>query len=486
MLESVLVWFRRDLRNRDHAALAEATRRARRVFCAFVFDRDLAGASFFSGERRVKFIGASLLELEAALNSSGSSLIALRGNAVEEIPRLANSLGVSAVFANRDYDPSSKHRDACVGEALTECGVRFELFKDHALFEYPEIATLSGRPFTVFTPFKKAWLKRLTEDDTAAFEVDSSKLVQGPCSDLSLALAEIGYKPTPDTVRSRYEGASSGMSGAQKQLSRFRPLIDQYHTQRDYPALDGVSHLSIHLRFGTISIRELVSIACSSGALAGHEGPACWLGELIWRDFFFAILDCFPHVVEQSFKREFDRIVWATGETADALYAAWCAGNTGFPLIDAAMRQLNSSGYMHNRLRMVTASFLVKDLGINWRRGEAYFAEQLSDYDLSANNGGWQWAASSGCDAQPYFRIFNPVTQSRRFDPQGLFIRRYLPELREVPDKFIHAPWEMPLREQETCGVIVGLNTPTPCITHDEARRQTLERYKTVRNELSV
>jgi deoxyribodipyrimidine photo-lyase len=219
--------------------------------------------------------------------------------------------------------------------------------------------------------------------------------------------------------------------------------------------------------------------------LTGDPGVSVWLAELVWRDFYFMILDHFPHAVAGAFKPAYDAIAWEQGESADALFHAWCEGRTGYPLVDAAMRQLNLGGYMHNRLRMVVASFLTKDLGIDWRRGEAYFADQLNDFDLSANNGGWQWAASSGCDAQPYFRIFNPVSQSERFDPQGRFIRRYLPELAAVSDKFIHAPWRMSPAQQQDCGVIVGRDTPAPLEDHDAARRRTLERYAVVKRALT-
>jgi deoxyribodipyrimidine photo-lyase len=243
-----------------------------------------------------------------------------------------------------------------------------------------------------------------------------------------------------------------------------------------------VSYLSVHLRFGTVSIRELVAEAIAAGALRpGHEGAATWLSELVWRDFYFMILDRFPQVAERAFKPAYEAIAWEQGPPAEQAFAAWCAGRTGYPLVDAAMRQLNGTGYMHNRLRMLTASFLSKDLGIDWRRGEAYFAAQLNDFDLAANNGGWQWAASSGCDAQPYFRIFNPLLQSERFDPAGKFIRRYLPELAAVPDRFIHAPWRMSLSEQAACGVRIGRDTPAPLVDHQQARQLTLQRYAVVK-----
>ncbi len=477
VLESVLVWFRRDLRDIDNTALAEATRRASKVFCAFIFDREILDPLDSKHDRRVEFIRESLVELDQSLRSNGGGLIVRTGLATEEIPHLARVLRVSAVFANRDYEPMAKRRDADVANALKAAGIGFESFKDQVIFEHPEVLSLSERPYTIFTPYKNAWLKRLMESDLMPFDVVPGRFSPGISAPDIPTLEQIGFLPT----NLQQLGIAPGMSGAQRTLDDFGGRMENYGAQRDYPAVKGVSYLSVHLRFGTISIRELATRALGAGALAGQDGAATWLAELIWREFYFMILDCFPHVVGHAFKPEFDQIRWEDDEHAKALYSAWCAGRTGFPLVDAAMRQLNASGYMHNRLRMVTASFLTKDLGIDWRWGEAYFARQLNDFDLSANNGGWQWAASSGCDAQPYFRIFNPVAQSERFDPQGRFIRLYLPELSRVPDRFIHAPWRMSPREQEDCGVIIGRDTPAPIVDHETARRQTLERYSVVR-----
>ncbi len=478
VLDSVLVWFRRDLRDNDHVALAEATRRARKVYCAFVFDREILDPLRGLADRRVEFIRESLVELDLALSQRGGGLIVRQGFAAEEIPRLAGELGVSAVFANRDYEPAAKLRDSTVESRLREKEIAFEVFKDQSVFEHPEVLTSGGRPYGVYTPYRNAWLKRLTEEDIACFSPVPGKLAARPPAPCPVpTLGELGFLPT-NLIE---VGVVPGMNGARRLLDDFQNRVSHYGKARDYPAVKGVSYLSVHLRFGTISIRELIRVATAAGATTGDTGAAVWLSELIWRDFYFMILDCFPHVVEHSFKPEFDRIEWETGELADARFGAWKNGTTGYPLVDAAMRQLNRTGYMHNRLRMVTASFLIKDLGIDWRRGEAFFARQLNDFDLAANNGGWQWAASSGCDAQPYFRIFNPVTQSERFDPQGGFIRRYLPELTTVPDRFIHAPWRMTAQQQKACNVIVGNDTPPPIVDHDEARRRTLERYAIVK-----
>jgi len=266
----------------------------------------------------------------------------------------------------------------------------------------------------------------------------------------------------------------AGMRGGADLLSRFLERIDRYHETRDYPAMAGTSNLSIHLRFGTVSVRTLAAHAHAL-MLGGSAGAAVWLSELIWRDFYFMILDRNPQVVDHAFKPEFDALAFPNDPEH---FAAWCAGRTGYPLVDAAMRQLNTTGAMHNRLRMVSASFLVKDLHVDWRWGERYFAARLNDYDLSANNGGWQWAASTGCDAQPWFRIFNPVTQSERFDPDGAFIRRFVPELAALPARHIHAPWKLaPLLQQEL-GVVIGRDYPLPIVDHDDARKITLALYR--------
>ncbi|MBN8447977.1 MAG: deoxyribodipyrimidine photo-lyase [Candidatus Accumulibacter sp.] len=480
-MNSILVWFRRDLRDRDHTALCEALRRGRRVYCAFVFDREILDRLGRSDDRRVEFIRESLVELDLALRVRGGAMIVRHGWASSEIPTLARELGVSAVFANRDYEPQAKKRDAAVRAALSADGIAFESFKDQAVLDGEEVLTQAGRPYTVFTPYRNAWLKRLTEDDWQPCQTGGGCLMAAPGAGGVPPLAALGFAASD--LRSL--GFVPGMSGGQQLLAEFQGRMARYRQQRDFPAVKGVSYLSLHLRFGTVSIRELVARAIAAGALKqgaeGAEGAATWLAELIWRDFYFMILDRFPHVTGGAFKPVYDAIAWEHGPQAEAAFAAWSNGCTGYPLVDAAMRQINRTGYMHNRLRMLVASFLTKDLGIDWRQGEAYFACQLNDFDLSANNGGWQWAASSGCDAQPYFRIFNPVTQSERFDPAGRFIRRYLPELAAVPDKFIHAPWRMSLSEQLACGVRIGRDTPPPLVEHDQARLRTLQRYAVVK-----
>lgn len=482
LIDSVLVWFRRDLRATDHLALAEALRRARRVHCVFVFDCEILAALPSRTDRRVEFIRESLLELDHALRVRGGSLIVRQGSVADELPRLARQLGVAAVFVNRDYEPQARRRDEAVAAALENQGIRFESFKDQVVFDGPEVLTQAGRPYTVFTPYRNSWLKRLSEDDLQVHEGGAGQLVKSPLANGVPTLIDLGFL----TTDLQQLGVRPGMSGAQQLLDDFCGRMARYREQRDFPSVKGVSYLSVHLRFGTVSIRELASRAVAAGALAGNEGAATWLGELIWRDFYFMILDRFPHVVGRAFKPEYDAIAWEEGASADEAFAAWCEGRTGYPLVDAAMHQLNHTGYMHNRLRMIVASFLTKDLGIHWQRGEAWFARQLNDFDLAANNGGWQWAASTGCDAQPYFRIFNPVTQSERFDPTGKFIRRYLPALSGVPDKHIHAPWRMSAAEQSACGVKVGRDTPAPLVDHDEARRRTLARYAVVKRVAAV
>lgn len=470
--DSALVWFRRDLRDVDHAALAAALQQHARVFCVFVFDTDILDALPERADRRVEFIWHALSELHAALAAKGGGLMVRHGRARELIPALAAELGVAAVYANRDYEPGAIARDAAVAAALKAAGRDFHDFKDQVIFERDEVLTQSGGTFSVFTPYKNAWLRRVSALDLAAHAVSPKPGQLAPCPANSAlpTLADIGFSQTDLSSLK----LPCGMSGARALFEDFLDRIDRYKATRDFPAVKGPSYLSPHLRFGTISIRTLAQAA---HALAS-EGAQSWLSELIWRDFYHMILWHHPRVVDHAFKPEYDAIAW---DEAPEFFAAWCEGRTGYPLVDAAMRQLNTSGWMHNRLRMVVASFLTKDLGIDWRRGERYFAQKLLDFDLAANSGGWQWAASTGCDAQPYFRIFNPVTQSEKFDAAGKFIRRYVPELARVPDKFIHAPWTLPPIEQQDRNIVIGRDYPLPIVDHAVARERTLARFAKVR-----
>ena len=479
-LNKALVWFRRDLRAHDHAALYHALRAAEQVWCVFVFDANIL-RPLPKADRRVEFIHDSVVELDAALHALGGRLLVRHGPAMSEIVRLASELGVQAVYANHDDEPDALARDAAVRTALAEAGVALHTTKDHVVFERSEVLTLSGTPYTVFTPYKNAWLKKLEPFFVEAYPVErhAAGLAAAPPGIATAipSLEAIGFERTNLHALK----IPTGSSGAKALLADFLPRIDDYGEARNFPAIKGPSYLSVHLRFGTVSIRELAAAALAHGKNAAAAGAAVWLSELIWRDFYHQILHHHPRVVGASFKPEYDKIRWEEGAHADELFNAWCEGRTGYPLIDAAMAQINQTGYMHNRLRMVAGSFLVKDLGIDWRRGEAYFAEHLNDFDLSANNGGWQWVASSGCDAQPYFRIFNPISQSEKFDPHGKFIRRYLPQLALLPDSAIHAPWTARPIELEAAGVKLGDNYPRPVVVHDQARAATLARYGVVR-----
>ena len=466
-----LVWFRRDLRAYDHAALHHALTASGRVYCVFIYDTAILG-SLPRRDRRVDFIHASLAELDAELRQLGGGLIVRHADAASEIVRLAAELGVDAVYTNEDYEPQAIARDAAVAASLKAGGRAFHSYKDQVIFDKHEVLTLAGQTFSVFTPYKNAWLRRLAAEPDALvpylIEPHAARLAPPPAGTLP-SLADIGFEPSNLAELA----IPTGMSGASALFEDFVKRIAGYGEARNYPAVKGPSYLSVHLRFGTIPVRHLVRTVTELMARgAGGEGAAVWLSELIWRDFYAMILYHHPHVVHQAFKSAYDAIVWEDGAQAEELFAAWCEGRTGYPLVDAAMLQLNQTGYMHNRLRMVTACFLIKDLGIDWRWGERYFALQLNDYDLSSNNGGWQWAASTGCDAQPYFRIFNPVTQSEKFDAKGKFIRRYLPQLDKLSDKEIHAPW---------LAASKPANYPPPIVQHDEARKATLARYDVVK-----
>ncbi len=481
MSSSALVWLRRDLRCNDHAALYHALRRFERVYCVFVFDRDILDALPNRSDRRVEFIHASVLalhtglqQLAASSGAPGGGLIVRHGPALACIVQLARSLGVQEVLANRDYEPQAIARDRRVAQALHAVGIGFSDYKDQVLLEQDEVLTQQGQPYSVFTPYKRAWLQKLDAFQLKSYPVarHARQLAPPPAGEHLPTLEELGFSRT----NLQALALPTGMQGAQQLLQDFLPRMSQYAQARDYPGRKGVSYLSVHLRFGTLSIRQMAALAAQQAAL-GCAGAQTWLSELAWRDFYFMILWHHPHVETQSFRAGYDGLLW---DDVPELWQAWCEARTGYPLVDAAMRQLHQTGYMHNRLRMVVASFLTKDLGIDWRRGERHFAEHLNDYDLAANNGGWQWAASTGCDAQPWFRIFNPVTQSQRFDPEGRFIRRYLPELAHVPERHIHFPAGMKPLELQACGLRLGVDYPLPIVDHARARQRTLLRFHAV------
>ncbi|QWD91967.1 deoxyribodipyrimidine photo-lyase [Polynucleobacter asymbioticus] len=487
-MQKALVWLRRDLRLYDNAALHHALKNSQQVWVAFIFDQTILSPLLKQGlneqglkaDRRVDFIWQGIAQLDQALRKQGGGLIVQFGKPSECIPKIAQELGVETVFVNHDYEPTAISRDEQIEATLAQSGIAFESFKDQVIFEKKEILTNSNTVFSVFTPYKNNWLKTLQAKDLAPYDCVAkkgqfasipAKLDRGIPSLKSMGFTQTGietYLPP-------------GAVGGEHFLEDFLHRIDQYQMGRDFPAIKGVSYLSTHLRFGMLSIRGLVREA-HRRMLAGSMGATIWLSELIWRDFYFMILANHPRLASgEAFKPDYDKIEWESGATAKKLFTAWCEGKTGYPLVDAAMHQLNQSGYMHNRLRMVVASFLTKDLGIDWRWGEAYFAEHLNDFELSSNNGGWQWASSSGCDAQPYFRIFNPITQSEKFDAEGKFIRRYLPQLEKLSNKSIHAPWLAGHIELEAAGLLLGRDYPMPIVDHDEARKKTLVRYNVVK-----
>jgi deoxyribodipyrimidine photo-lyase len=460
-----------------------ATRSCKVLHCAFVFDTDILDA-LPHYDRRVEFIRESVAELNTAIGAAApktnTGLICLHGVAADEITNLAKELKVNAVFAGRDYEPAAIQRDALVAQQLGAIGIALVTVKDHVIFEQRELLTQTGKPYTVFTPYLRNWLQRLTQEPLSAESQPNLAAVLAPMPASAPAnvptLQGLGFEAT----NLRQLKIVPGTSGATALVESFWDRLSDYDRTRDFPSVKGPSYLGVHLRFGTVSIRQLVRLALPLH-LQGDKGASVWLSELAWRDFYFQILANFPHVASQSFKPAYDAIQWETGPEAYVLFDCWCKGETGYPLVDAAMAQLNQTGYMHNRLRMVAGSFLVKHLGIDWRRGERYFAEKLNDFDLSANNGGWQWVSSSGCDAQPYFRIFNPITQSEKFDAQGKFIKRYLPQLAKLDSRHVHAPWLAKPEVLRNAAVVLGENYALPIVDHASARARTLQRYAVVK-----
>jgi deoxyribodipyrimidine photo-lyase len=469
---SALVWLRRDLRLDDNAALYHALKKADQVCAVFVFDTDILN-ELSADDRRVTFIWQSIEQLQQALSKQGGRLFVLHGKASEKIPALAERLGVDWVCAAEDYEPKAIKRDELVNVTLAQKGIAFSLVKDQVIFAKDEVLSQKKTPLTVFTPYKNAWIKTLNPFYLSSYPVASyyHRLWQPNLNVEEVSsLEQIGFATQSLLVK-------AGETGATLAWQDFIARMDGYKDYRDFPAIKGVSYLSVHLRFGTLSIRKLASEAWHRGG----EGAATWLSELIWREFYMQFLWHHPNVVTQAYKTEWRDQPWTNRLD---WFEAWCDGHTGYPIVDAAMRQLNQTGFMHNRLRMIVAAFLIKDCDINWQWGEAYFAQKLLDFDLSANNGGWQWAASTGCDAAQPFRIFNPILQSRKFDPEGKFIRKYIPELATLSATEIHAPWEMPPIMRQTYGLVLGRDYPMPIVNHDIARKMALAKYEMIKNKL--
>lgn len=460
-----LVWLRRDLRLFDHNALQTAIRRGLPIAAAFVLDTDILD-NLPPNDRRIGFIDDSLAELQQALAQKNVPLWVLHGRAETEIPKLAGRLNAAAVVCAEDYEPQAVKRDNAVWRALDADGRELVRVTDQVVFAKADIMSQQGRPYTTFAPYKKAWLQAYRTrfaswqpaDDWAGLAALQAHLPAhahptGPRPDLNA----LGFTRQPVILR-------AGESAAQQQLGEFLTHIGRYHLQRDFPALKGVSQLSPYLRFGMLSPRHLAYLAQQ----ADNEGATAWLNELIWREFFQQFLYHHPDSAQQSFRPEYRTLAWQN--RADWLQH-WQNGQTGYPIIDAAMRRLAATGLMHNRLRMICAAFLTKDLLTDWRIGEAWFAAQLLDYDQAANNGNWQWTAGTGSEAQPYFRIFNPILQSQKFDPDGTFIRRHLPELAHLGKDVIHAPWLAK----------ASINThgyPAPIVNHAEQREKALLLYQ--------
>jgi len=466
-----LHWFRGDLRLADNTALAAAAARAGELGLLFVLD-DALLASPRVGAPRIRFLHGCLERLAAELARRGHRLVVRRGDPRREVPRAARECGARWVTWNRDTSPFAVRRDGAVTRALERAGVQVLAAKDRVVFESSEVRTGAGGPFRVVTPFRNAWLARLAAAPPGE---------AGPLR-LPAPLGALGAGALPPlTALGVPEGGPAlptpGEAAAHRRLAAFvGGPIGAYAERRDRPAVDGTSRLSHQLRFGTLSPRACVAAAQEAMAREPRlrAGASKWLDELVWREFYAAILEEHPRVLRESFRPEFERVRWNRDGTA---FARWCEGRTGYPIVDAGMRQLAATGWMHNRVRMIVASFLVKDLLVDWRLGERFFFANLVDGDPASNNGGWQWSASTGSDAQPYFRIFSPVAQGERFDPDGSYVRRFVPELRDVPADAIHQPWRTPLRCPDY---------PPPIVDHAERRRIALARFEEARRAAAL
>lgn len=428
-MSTALFWHRRDLRIHDNAGLYKALEQSSKVIPVFIFDRTILDL-LPKNDQRVLFIHHELNKMKQAYRSLGSDMVVLYGDPKVDIPNLAFKYNANAVYTNRDYEPNAIARDQLLFEELKAAQIAFIGAKDQVIFEKNEVTKDDGLPYTIYSPYARKWKAKLSADHFKAFQTEkyTERLHQFETEAL-ITLEKMGFEPH------QFQSFPQNTTPS--------AIIKKYHEQRDLPAVLGTSRLSLHLRFGTISIRAL-----AKEALALNEK---YLNELIWRDFYQMILFHFPHTVSNAFKAPYDRIVW---ENDEMQFNAWCEGKTGYPMVDAGMRELNETGFMHNRVRMVVASFLTKHLLIDWRWGERYFAEKLLDFELASNIGGWQWAAGCGCDAAPYFRVFNPEAQQKKFDPKFEYIQKWIPEF--------------------------GTPTyPKPIVDHRMARERVLDRFKT-------
>ncbi len=466
----VIWWIRRDLRLHDNQALHAALARGDGVLPCFIIDPRLMHGRHASPKRRA-FLLAALGALDADLRARGSHLWVATGDPLAVLTRLREKIDARAIVAEADYSPYARRRDGQVAAALP-----LELVGGPTLRHPAEVRKADGTPYTVFTPFKRAWLSLPLPDRAmllpAPAHIPTPAAPPGePLPEEEAPHALAPFPPTEAEARRRLEAFCAGPIAA-------------YADRRNQLDAAGTSRLSPYLRFGLISPRAAFVAA---GDAARHpearQGAEVWMSELIWREFYTAILYHFPRVLRHSFQAEYDGIQWKNEAQA---FDAWCQGHTGYPVVDAAMRQLVATGWIHNRARMLVASFLVKDLLIDWRWGERFFMQHLLDGDPAANNGGWQWTAGVGTDAAPYFRIFNPTTQGRKFDPEGRFIRRWLPELAAVPDRYIHTPWEMPATVQAQAGCRIGQDYPPPMVDHAFARQRTLDAYAQARAQRKI
>ncbi len=423
-----IFWFRRDLRLHDNAGLYHALKSNHPVVLIFIFDKNILDDLEDKNDRRVEFIHTAIEEMQQQLVKLNSSLEVYYGFPADVYKTLLEKYTIEKVFTNHDYEQYAIDRDAEIKGLLKQQGASFHSFKDQVIFEKDEVVKDDGKPYTIFTPYSKKWKATLT----------GFYLKPYPAEKYFSNFFEQPAQPIPSLQSMGFKNTGAGFPSAQMQ----EDIIKKYKEQRDYPAINGTSKLSVHLRFGTISIRQTATKA--------KELNENFLNELIWRDFYHSILWYFPHVRKGgSFRKEYDQISWRHNETE---FNKWCEGKTGYPVVDAGMRELNATGFMHNRVRMIVASFLTKHLLIDWRRGEAYFAKKLLDYDYAANNGGWQWAVGCGCDAAPYFRVFNPTLQTQKFDKDLQYINKWVPELN-------------------------SFDYPQPMVVHEEARKRALEVY---------